>query len=243
MAFAAVEAANLSVRLGRRTVVESQSWVHSSGILGLLGPNGAGKTSLLSVLGTLRRPSSGTARVGGHDLQTRHGIAQARAATGYLPQSGFFVPSFTVRESVAYALWLKGQRNNVLVEEALERSNTAHLATRKMSRLSGGERQRVGIAQAVVSQPGVLLLDEPTASLDPIERRSVLDVLASLSGTTTIIMSTHNVADLPGICDSVMAVSRGKVRFHGSVRAFAAVNAPTATDLEIAYARCVEVPA
>ncbi len=162
---------------------------------------------------------------------------------GYLPQSGFFVPSFTVRESVAYALWLKGQRNNGLVGEALERSNTAHLAARKMSRLSGGERQRVGIAQAVVSKPRVLLLDEPTASLDPIERRSVLEVLAALAGTTTIIMSTHNVADLPGICDSVMAVSHGQVRFHGSVSEFAAADAPTADDLESAYARCIQVPA
>lgn len=243
MSIPTVEVTNLSVVLGSRTVVDAQSWTHESGILGLLGPNGAGKSTLLSVLGTLRRPSTGSARLIGNDLRTRQGVAQARAITGFLPQSGFYIPSFTVEESVSYALWLKGQKSRELVADAMKRTNTVHLARRKMTHLSGGERQRAGIAQAIVAKPRLLLLDEPTASLDPIERRSVLEVLDGLSPSTAVIMSTHNVSDLPGICSTVMAVSSGKVRFHGTLSDFAETASPTSEDLEHAYDRTVQVPA
>jgi ABC-2 type transport system ATP-binding protein len=212
----------------------------------LLGPNGAGKTTLLRAIATLQLPTSGDLRLFGLDARGRDGAILARRNIGYQSQSGSFVPTFSVKNVVEYAGWLKGLNGDSLhqrVDEVLQQTRISHLSRRRVSRLSGGEQKRVSIAQALVHAPKVLLLDEPTAALDPEERISLLELLSTLKHQCTIVFSTHNTADVESVADDVVVVDGGQITFTGSVAAFGALADSESdgfgTKFDRAYSRCV----
>lgn len=226
-------------RRGRRLVLDELSFVANPGVLAVLGPNGAGKSTLLRVLVGLGQADAGIVRFAGHDLRSGNGLKAARAMTGFQPQKPQFPPRFTVAESVGYAAWLKGiprQGSLKAVTRALESTHLTDLAGRALQRLSGGEQKRAAIAQAIVHSPELLLLDEPSAALDPAERRAVLQVISVIGQTTTVIMSTHITSDLASAND-VLIVDQGRARFHGSAGDFRRRSTRGAVDQwESAYA-------
>ena len=184
------------------------------GVLGLLGPNGAGKSTLMKILSTLLEPDSGTANIDGVDL-----IAdpdRARRLLGYLPQEFGFHPSLTAEETLDYFARLKGVSDRRAraksIRGLLEAVNLASAAHRRVETFSGGMRQRLGIAQALIGRPALIIVDEPTAGLDPAERNRFHAMLvdAARSGAV-VIFSTHIVSDVAALCERVAIVSRGNL--------------------------------
>jgi ABC-type multidrug transport system ATPase subunit len=189
------------------------------GVLGLLGPNGAGKTSLLRMLATVIQPSSGTLRLLGRDPGSYGPRREIRRRLGYLPQNLGYYPGFTVAEFVEYFALLKDMppgRVPAAVAAAIERTGLGDKARAKLRTLSGGMLRRAGIAQAIVNEPDLLLLDEPTAGLDPEQRVSFRAMLRSLGETATVIVSTHLVEDVGAACTKVALMSQGKIVFYGT---------------------------
>ncbi len=185
--------------------------VPSGSVFGFLGPNGAGKTTTLRILTGLARPSSGGARVLGHDVVTA--TNQVRAAIGYLPDVPGFYPWMTGRELLRFAGRLFGLSGHTLtarVDALLDLAGLAGVKTR-VGGYSRGMKQRLGVAQALINAPSVLMLDEPTSALDPIGRKAVLDMIASLAGRTTVFFSTHILSDVERVCDTVAILHRGRV--------------------------------
>jgi ABC-2 type transport system ATP-binding protein len=190
------------------------------GITGLLGPNGAGKTTLIRILATLLSPSAGQVGVNGwwtSDLRDR---VEIRRRLGYLPQDLGLYPRFTVFEFVDYLALLKelddpAERHR-RVRGALAAVELEDLARRKIRTLSGGMRRRVGIAQAIVADPQLLLLDEPTTGLDPEQRMRFRQLIAGIGEQRTVVLSTHLVEDVAAVCTQVVVLWQGRVRFHGT---------------------------
>jgi ABC-2 type transport system ATP-binding protein len=180
-------------------------------VFGFLGPNGAGKTTTLRILTGLARPTAGVARILGADVSTAGNVV--RSQIGYLPDVPGFYPWMTALELVEYAGRLFGIRPTILRERAGSLLEMAGLSAvrSKVGGFSRGMKQRLGIAQALINAPSVLLLDEPTSALDPIGRREVLEMIASLRGRTTVFFSTHILADVERVCDTVAILDRGKV--------------------------------
>ena len=172
----------------------------NSGMFGLLGPNGAGKTTLMRILAGIVNPSDGTLRVEGHDLRTEKGKRAAKSLLGYLPQDLGMYPELTAAQFVDYMAILKGlderKKREHRVAEVLEMVALRESAHRKIKGFSGGMKRRVGIAQALVNDPKVLIVDEPTAGLDPEERIRFRNLLVSLAADRTVILSTHIVEDI-----------------------------------------------
>jgi ABC-2 type transport system ATP-binding protein len=190
------------------------------GITGLLGPNGAGKTTLLRILATLLPPTSGTARLDGWSTSHDRERVEIRRRLGYLPQDLGLYPRFTVFEFVDYLAMLKElhepRERHRRVREALEAVDLQDVAGRKIRTLSGGMRRRVGIAQAIVADPQLLLLDEPTGGLDPEQRVRFRQLVGRLGEHRTVLLSTHLVEDVAAICTSVVVLWHGKVLFQGA---------------------------
>jgi len=185
--------------------------VPQGSVFGFLGPNGAGKTTALRILTGLARPSSGAARILGTDVSTAGNVVRSRI--GYLPDVPGFYPWMTATELVEFAGRLFAIDRATLRERArslLEMAGLADVRT-KVGGFSRGMKQRLGIAQALINAPSVLLLDEPTSALDPIGRRDVLEMIASLRGRTTVFFSTHILADVDRVCDTVAILDRGRV--------------------------------
>ncbi|MEO7967121.1 MAG: ATP-binding cassette domain-containing protein, partial [Gemmatimonadaceae bacterium] len=184
-----------------------------SGMFGLLGPNGAGKTTFMRILATVLEPTSGSVRLDGVDVLTDP--ATLRASLGYLPQDFGFLPHLTGQGMLEYLLKLKGidapRGLSTLASELLERVNLAHAARRKVKDYSGGMRQRLGIAQAVAGNPKLIIVDEPTAGLDPEERLRFYRILAELSQDRTVILSTHIVEDVAVLCRRFAVMRGGKL--------------------------------
>ena len=180
-------------------------------ITALLGPNGAGKTTLIRMLMGLVVPSGGDASILGQSVASR-GVA-ARSRLGYLAQDPTFYPHMTVREVLTYSaqFHLKGHQIDHRVDETLDLVGLAGIADRHVRGLSGGETQRVGIGQAYVHRPDVLILDEPAASLDPIGRRDMLDIVRGLRGHVTILYSTHILDDVERVADEVAVLNAGEL--------------------------------
>jgi ABC-2 type transport system ATP-binding protein len=190
------------------------------GLFGLLGPNGAGKTTLMRVLATLHRPTAGKVCVFGHDVTEN--AAQVRRVLGYLPQDFQTYPQLRVWEALEYYALLNG-----LADRGARRNRIEHLlgivgltdsSSRKVGQLSGGMLRRLGVAQALLNNPQLLILDEPTVGLDPAERIHFRNTLAELSRDRAVILSTHIVSDISSSCERLAILARGQVRFHGTAQ-------------------------
>ncbi|HSZ44276.1 MAG TPA: ATP-binding cassette domain-containing protein [Streptosporangiaceae bacterium] len=204
---------------GKNKAVDGVSLELGTGVFGLLGPNGAGKTSLLRILATVLPPSSGEMALLGRDPRASAARREIRRRLGYLPQNLGYYPSFTVVEFIEYFALLKEMPVPAVpraVAAAVERVDLGPKAKAKLRTLSGGMLRRVGIAQAIVNNPDLLLLDEPTAGLDPEQRVQFRSLLRGLGESSTVLVSTHLVEDVGAACSEVALMSAGKIVFRGT---------------------------
>ncbi|NOQ25730.1 MAG: ATP-binding cassette domain-containing protein [Bacteroidales bacterium] len=190
-----------------------------SGMFGLLGPNGAGKSSLMRILVTLMKPSSGTANINGFDLMNDRG--DIRKILGYLPQDFRFFTKLKTWEFLDYAAGLSGITNKTLrsqkVDEWLDNVGLFDVRERSANKLSGGMKRRLGIAQALIGDPKIIIVDEPTTGLDPEERIRFRNILSELSQKDVIIiLSTHIVGDISSMCNNLALLDKGKLEFTGA---------------------------
>lgn len=209
----------LRARYGSHLVLDGVSLRMGTGVHGLLGPNGAGKTTLMRTLATVMRPGAGKVRLLGHDVARRESRTEVRRRLGYLPQTFGYYPRFTVAEFVEYIAWLKQMppdRVPDAVERAIVRVGLTDRAKSKMKKLSGGMLRRAGIAQAIVNDPDLLLLDEPTAGLDPERRVEFRELLRGIGATSTVIVGTHLVEDVAAACTEVTLLDSGGLVFAGT---------------------------
>ena len=214
-----VEITDLTRQFGRTMAVDGVDLQVGAGVFGLLGPNGAGKTSLLRMMATAIPPTSGRLRLLGRDPGRYGPRREIRRRLGYLPQNLGYYPGFSVAEFVEYFALLKevpAARIPGAVAVAIERVDLGGKAKAKLRTLSGGMLRRVGIAQAIVNGPEVLLLDEPTAGLDPEQRVAFRALLRELGTRATVVVSTHLVEDVGAACAQVALMDRGKIIFHGT---------------------------
>jgi ABC-2 type transport system ATP-binding protein len=193
--------------------------VNHNSIFGFLGPNGAGKTTTIKLMLGLTRPSAGSATVFGMDT-VAHSV-EIRARIGYLPQEPHFYEYMTARETLRFTakFFFKGPAKAIeeRISEMLELVDLADKADRPIKTFSGGERQRLGIAQAQVNYPDLLILDEPAASLDPLGRRDVLEVMSKLRKYATIFYSTHILDDVQRVSDTVVILNKGRLVAQGPI--------------------------
>jgi ABC-2 type transport system ATP-binding protein len=191
----------------------------TDGIFALLGPNGAGKSTLMSILATLLEPTKGVALVDGHDVRREKDAI--RQVLGYLPQDFGLYPLLTAYETLDYMALLCNiqdpEARRTRIDALLERMNLTDVRNRAVGGFSGGMRQRVGLAQALLNSPKLLIVDEPTAGLDPEERIRVRSLLAELGGERVILLSTHLIEDVEAVADRVGILHRGKLRYVGDV--------------------------
>ncbi len=211
---------SVSRSFGRAAALTDVSLDIGPGITGLLGPNGAGKTTLLRILATVLEPSQGTVRAGRWDPSRPADRTEVRRQLGYLPQDLGLYPRFTVFEFVDYMAILKeiadpADRHR-RVQAALTAVGLQDRARSRIRTLSGGMKRRVGIAQAIVADPGLLLLDEPTTGLDPEQRIRFRQLIARLGEHRTVLLSTHLVEDVAAICGKVVVLWEGRVLFYGT---------------------------
>ncbi|MBP1154668.1 MULTISPECIES: ABC transporter ATP-binding protein [unclassified Paenibacillus] len=189
-----------------------------SGMFGLLGPNGAGKTTLMRILTTLQKPSSGEVTIGGIPLSRPEEI---RRRIGYLPQAFQIYPQLTAGEFLDYVGVMKGMNDSrersAEIERLLGEVNLSDKINRKVKTFSGGMKQRLGIAQALMGNPQVLVIDEPTAGLDPEERVRFRNLMSRFSRDRIVILSTHIVADIQNSCRRLAVLNRGNVMMSGSL--------------------------
>ena len=184
------------------------------GVFGLLGPNGSGKTTLMKIVATLLEPDSGTIEMNGVDLITRKD--HTRRMLGYLPQDFGLYPTLTARQMLDYFAKLKGITNkkerHALIDALLERVNLSSEPTQPLGEFSGGMRQRLGIAQALIGEPELIIVDEPTAGLDPQERVRFHNLISeTASENTVVILSTHIVSDVSNLCSRMAIIQKGKI--------------------------------
>jgi ABC-2 type transport system ATP-binding protein len=191
-----------------------------TGMFGLLGPNGAGKTTLLRILATLLKPSQGQVRVDNYDVTDKNQKWAIKQLLGYLPQELGLYPSLTVTEFLDYIATLKNMHHPLVraeaVENVIEQAGLRSAAHQRIRTLSGGMKRRVGIAQALLGKPQLLIVDEPTSGLDPEERVRFRNLLARLATECVVILSTHIVEDIANTCRDMAVLHLGEVRFRGS---------------------------
>jgi ABC-2 type transport system ATP-binding protein len=236
-----IEVQHLTKRYGRVTAVDDVSFrVEPGEILGFLGPNGAGKTTTMRILTGYMPASEGRATVAGYDVFA-HPL-EAKRRTGYLPETPPIYPDMTVREYLDFVARIKGVpsgERKARVDAVMQRTRVADMAARHCGKLSKGYRQRVGLAQALIHNPEVLILDEPTAGLDPKQIIETRDLIRSLAGDHTIILSTHILPEVAQTCQRVVIIAKGRVvavdtpdnltaRLRGAETMFVQVDAPGA---------------
>ncbi len=191
-----------------------------TGMYGLLGANGAGKTTLMRILAGVLPATAGSVRIGAHDLATRAGRTAVKRSLGYLPQELGVYPDLTAREFLDYIALLKGvearRQRRDKTGELLELVGLSEVAGRKLKGFSGGLKRRVGIAQALLAEPALLIVDEPTAGLDPQERIRFRSLLAGLAAERTVLLSTHIVDDIAQTCSRLAVLAAGRVVFAGA---------------------------
>ena len=208
-----IEVQHLTKRYGRLTAVEDVSFrVERGEILGFLGPNGAGKTTTMRILTGYMPATDGKATVAGFDVFDQP--IEAKRRTGYLPESPPLYPDMTVGEYLTFVAKVKGVASNERksrISSVMERTRIADMAKRHCGKLSKGYKQRVGIAQALIHNPDVLILDEPTAGLDPKQIIETRQLIKELAGDHTIVLSTHILPEVSQTCQRVVIINKGKV--------------------------------
>jgi ABC-2 type transport system ATP-binding protein len=208
-----IEVQDLTKRYGDREAVKSITFTAARGqVLGFLGPNGAGKTTTMRMLTGFLPPSSGTARIAGFDIFAQS--AEVRRRIGYLPENPPLYPDMTVQSYLVFVARLKGvarPRVHAAVGEVIERTGLADVSGRLLAHLSKGFKQRVGLAQALVHDPEVLVLDEPTIGLDPRQIIEIRQLIKTLSGDRTVILSTHILPEVAQVCDKVVIINDGRL--------------------------------
>jgi ABC-2 type transport system ATP-binding protein len=208
-----IEVQNLTKAYGLVTAVDHVSFTVNKGeILGFLGPNGAGKTTTMRILTGFMPATSGTARVSGFDVAKDS--LEVRRHIGYLPEAPPLYPDMAVGNYLDFVLRIKNipvQRRRARVDDALEKTNLGDKRNELIKRLSRGYKQRVGLAQALVHDPDVIILDEPTVGLDPKQIIEVRHLIKSLAGSHTIILSTHILPEVSMTCDRVVIINKGKI--------------------------------
>lgn len=208
---------NLTKKFGDFTAVDHINLTMGSGVYGLLGVNGAGKTTLMRMLCTLLKPTSGRILYDGKDIFKMK--EEYRNILGYLPQDFGFYPEFSVKEYLLYIAAIKGIRSSVAkmrVRELISQVGLTKATNQKMKKLSGGMKRRVGIAQAMLNDPGILILDEPTAGLDPNERIRFRNLISELSRERMVLLSTHIVSDIEYIANEIWLMRSGMITYRGT---------------------------
>jgi ABC-2 type transport system ATP-binding protein len=223
-----ISLADLHKRYGRVHAVDGIDLTLTPGVTGLLGPNGAGKTTLLRMIATVLAPDRGTIRVFGEDPATAEGRLRIRRRLGYLPQEPGYYRSFSTFEFVDYVAILKEMTDRRSrhdeVRRVLAAVGLSDSSRTRIRALSGGMRRRVGIAQALLGDPDLLVLDEPTAGLDPEQRLRFRELLTARPDCTTLL-STHQTDDVAALCHRVIVIAHGQVHFDGTPMDLAAVAA------------------
>lgn len=207
----------LTKQFGDFTAVDHMNLTMTNGVYGLLGVNGAGKTTLMRMICTLLQPSSGKILCNGKDIFKMG--ADYRKLLGYLPQDFGFYPEFTVKDYLLYIAALKGIRPAVAkkrVKELISKVGLSKAANKKMKKLSGGMKRRAGIAQAMLNDPKILILDEPTAGLDPNERIRFRNLISELSEDRLVLLSTHIVSDVEYIANEIWLMKDGQLLHQGT---------------------------
>ncbi len=206
---------------GRTRALDGVSLQARTGVTGLLGPNGAGKTTLLRVLATVLAPQDGRVRLLGLDPGVASERREIRRRLGYLPQDAGMSRSFTAFELVDYLAVLKEmtdrRERHAEVRRVLEAVDLTSVSGRRVRALSGGMRRRLGLAQALLGDPDLLVLDEPTVGLDPEQRLRFRDLVSRAGEGRTVVLSTHQTEDVAALCEHVVVVDRGRTLFAGSV--------------------------
>ncbi|WP_283136768.1 ABC transporter ATP-binding protein [Rhizohabitans arisaemae] len=219
----------LTKRFGRRTVLDGLDLDFGPGVTGLLGPNGAGKTTLLRCLATTLAPDGGSIRSLGLDPAERAQRTELRRRLGYLPQEPGFYPHFTVLQMLDYVAILKEltdrRARHDEVRRVLREVDLTDRAGTRVRRLSGGMRQRLALAQALLGDPGLLILDEPTVGLDPEQRMRFRALVSRLGESRVVLLSTHQTEDVAALCERVVVMRRGENAFDGTPAQLAATAA------------------
>jgi ABC-type multidrug transport system ATPase subunit len=213
-----VEISDLTRRFGRTRAVAGVSLQTGAGVFGLLGPNGAGKSSLMRTIATLQDPDSGSIDLDGIDVLKQKN--EVRKILGYLPQEFGVYPKMSALEMLHHLAVLKGiasaGERKTMVEALLNQTNLWDSRKKALSTYSGGMKQRFGIAQALLANPRLIIVDEPTAGLDPAERNRFLNLLSSIGQDVTVILSTHIVDDVRELCARMAIIAAGEVLLEGS---------------------------
>lgn len=206
----------LTKEFGGFTAVDHLNLTMENGVYGLLGVNGAGKTTFMKMLCTLLSPTEGEIRCNGREIRLMGG--EYRKILGYLPQDFGFYPEFSVQDYLLYIAALKGLRPVVAkqrVRELIEKTGLKGAAKKKMKKLSGGMKRRAGIAQAMLNNPRILILDEPTAGLDPNERIRFRNLISELAEERLVLLSTHIVSDVEYIANQILLMKGGRIVLAG----------------------------
>jgi len=222
---------------GKVQALENVNLEIGTGMFGLLGPNGAGKTTLLRIVATLLQPTAGRVTVDGFDVTDRHQKWAVKQLLGYLPQELGLYPSLSVTEFLEYMATLKNLHNPLVrheaVSEVIDLAGLDSVPHQRIRTLSGGMKRRVGIAQALLGEPRLLIVDEPTAGLDPEERVRFRNLLSNLAGKCVVILSTHIVEDIAATCSDLAVLHKGRTRFRGSPSALKEMAVGKAWEVEL----------
>lgn len=219
----AIQVQDLCKQYGPVVAVDHISFTVPHGqLVGFLGPNGAGKSTSMKILTTYLPASSGYAWLAGYDVMYQS--MEVRQRIGYLPESVPIYPEMRVREYLNYRARLKGvdrSRRAVRLDYCMERCRIREVKDRLVGTLSKGYRQRVGLADALLADPPILILDEPTSGLDPVQISETLDTIKGLAGQHTVLLSTHILSEVEKVCERVIIISQGKIRFDDRLQAIA----------------------
>src|SRR5258708_3756410 len=220
-----VQVSGLKKSFGRTHALDGFSFDAGTGITGFLGPNGAGKTTLLRILATILSPDAGDVRLLGRDPSKAQDRLEIRRRLGYMPQEPGFHRNFTAFEFVDYVAILKEMLDRNVrhheVERVLGLVGLGDVMGRKIKALSGGMRRRVALAQAMLGQPALIVLDDPTAGLDPEQRLRFREVISEIAQRHVVMLSTHQTEDVAALCNNVVVMNDGVSLFDGAPREFA----------------------
>ncbi|GAF41730.1 ABC transporter ATPase [Agrilactobacillus composti DSM 18527 = JCM 14202] len=209
---------DVAVSFGHKNVLQDLSMtLESGGLIGLIGPNGAGKTTLIKVITTLLQPTQGTVLLDGVDIGRHPNVM--RQVLGYLPQTVPYYPQLSAKAYLQYVAAIKGlpsKRGDQQIIALLQQLGLADVGKRKLAAFSGGMRQRVAIAATLLGDPKVIIVDEPTTGLDPIERIRLRNLLSSLASDRIVLMATHIISDVEAVANDILLLQAGHLLFQGT---------------------------